>query len=158
METTKVVHLKGTWATMKNSLPADIKGAMENWISAFWQKHAVVDKEPDAAVFDPYTAGAGPAGPTGVQAEAAVGSVLEKLFDSKRNKLVAFDMADKMKKLQLDQFFPLVLWPASTAVRELATQQKSKSFVCAEVKKYALCDCWAVAHWFAFVCLQVLAG
>ena len=79
-----------------------------------------------------------PTGPTGSQAEAAVGSALEHFFESKKNKLVAFDMADKMKKLQLDQIFHVVVWPSSSAVRELATQMKSKSFVCSDIKKYAL--------------------
>ena len=137
METTQVIHLKGKWEKMEKSVPSDISGAMVNWIGAFWLKHAVVDKEP-VAVVDPYTPVVGPVGPTGSQAEAAVGSALELFFESKKNKFVTFDMAGKMKKLQLDQIFHLVMWPSSTAVRELATQKKSKSFVCADIKKYAL--------------------
>ena len=133
LETTQVIHLVGKWDKLEKSIPNDISGQIINWLAAFWQKHAG-----GVEAFDPYIAGGGT---TSVQAEneqaAAVGSVLERLFENKK-KLVAVDMAASMRKSQLDQFFPLVLWPSSTAVRELATQAKSRKFVCADIKKYAL--------------------
>ena len=48
--TTHIIHLKGKSAKIEKSVPADISGAMVNWIAAFWLKHAVVEKEPVAVV------------------------------------------------------------------------------------------------------------
>ena len=60
---------------------------------------------------------------------------LEQYFAGKQNKLVKLDMVEAMKEAKLDKLFHVDLWPASTAVRELATQLKTKKFVCSELKK-----------------------
>ena len=128
---------------MEKSIPNDISGQMINWLAAFWQKHAAAVG--GAEVFDPYIVGGGTASVQAANEQAAaVGSVLEKLFENKK-KLVAVDMAASMKKLGLDQVFPLAAWPTSTAVRELATQAKSRKFVSSDIKKYALV-CWVGAR------------
>ena len=60
---------------------------------------------------------------------------LEQYFAGKQNKFVKLDMVEAMKEAKLDELFHVDLWPASTAVRELATQRKTKSFVFSDLKK-----------------------
>ena len=45
------------------------------------------------------------------------------------------DMVQKMTDADLTTHFDVRLWPASNAVRELATQMKVKPFVCVNVRK-----------------------
>ena len=45
------------------------------------------------------------------------------------------DMVQKMTDIELTPHFDVKLWPASNAVRELATQLKTKQFVCIDLKK-----------------------
>ena len=71
-----------------------------------------------------------------MQAESAVCSGLEMFFASKQTKFVCLDMVEVMKELSLDHVFHVDLWPASTAVRELATQRKTKNFVYSDLKKF----------------------
>ena len=61
--------------------------------------------------------------------------MLEQFFSSKQVKFVSFDMVEAMGELNLDHVFHDDLWPASTAVRELATQRKTKTFVYSDLKK-----------------------
>ena len=72
------------------------------------------------------------AGP-GMQVQLQHG--LEQFFMAKQNRLIKFDMAAAMKEAKLDVLFPVELWPASTAVRELATHLKTRKFVFAELAK-----------------------
>ena len=44
-------------------------------------------------------------------------------------------MVQKMTEADLTTHFDVRIWPASTAVRELATQMKTKQFVCLNLKK-----------------------
>ena len=60
---------------------------------------------------------------------------LEQFFMGRQTKLVKIDMAAAMKEANLLDLFHVELWPASTAVRELATQIKTKSFVYSDLKK-----------------------
>ena len=60
---------------------------------------------------------------------------LEQFFMGKQKKLDKFDMAAAMKEAKLHDLFHDELWPACTAVRELATQKKTKSFVYSDLKK-----------------------
>ena len=62
-------------------------------------------------------------------------SMIEQYFEGKQKKLVKLDMVEAMKEAKLDELFHVDLWPASTAVRELATQRKTKSFVFSDLKK-----------------------
>ena len=70
---------------------------------------------------------------------------LEQYFAGKQNKFVKLDMVEAMREAKLDELFHVDLWPASTAVRELATQRKTKSFVFSDLKKsvFMLLSCVA---------------
>ena len=60
---------------------------------------------------------------------------LEQFFMGRQTKLAKIDMAAAMKEAKLQDLFHVELWPACTAVRELATQIKTKSFVYSDLKK-----------------------
>ena len=54
---------------------------------------------------------------------------------SQKKKLEPVDMGEAMKKAGLFPLFHVDLWPSATAVRELATQAKSKKFVSSDLRK-----------------------
>ena len=58
-----------------------------------------------------------------------------------KKKLVEFDMVQAMTEAGLAKLFHDDLWPASTAVRELATQLKTKRFAYSELKKFLPASC-----------------
>ena len=60
---------------------------------------------------------------------------LEEFFAGKTKKLMKFDMMDAMTEIRLVDLFHDDVWPADTAVRELATQLKSKRFGYSDLKK-----------------------
>ena len=67
---------------------------------------------------------------------------LESFFSGKlQKKLVELDMAQAMKEAGLADLFHVDLWPASTAVRELATQLKNKRFAYSDLKKFLPPSC-----------------
>jgi len=67
---------------------------------------------------------------------------LETFFSGKlQKKLVELDMAQAMKEAGLADLFHDDLWPASTAVRELATQLKTKRFAYSDLKKFLPPSC-----------------
>ena len=60
---------------------------------------------------------------------------LEQFFMGRQTKLAKIDMAAAMKEVKLHDLFHDELWSACTAVRELATQIKGKSFVYSDLEK-----------------------
>ena len=67
---------------------------------------------------------------------------LETFFSGKlQKKLVELDMAQAMTEAGLVGLFHDDLWPASTAVRELATQLKTKRFAFSDLKKFLPPSC-----------------
>ena len=100
-------------------------------VSAF--KLAQKQNEPvDAVKTDPYQQAVTNAFSQGL--EDFHGNKLKK-------KLVEFDMAQAMTEAGLAKLFHDDLWPASTAVRELATQLKTKRFAYSELKKFLPPSC-----------------
>ena len=67
---------------------------------------------------------------------------LESFFSGKlQQKLVELDMAQAMKEAGLADLYHDDLWPASTAVRELATQLRTKRFAYSDLKKFLPPSC-----------------
>ena len=67
---------------------------------------------------------------------------LESFFSGKvQKKLVELDMVQAMKDAGLADLYHDDLWPASTAVRELATQLRTKRFAFADLKKFLPPSC-----------------
>ena len=132
LEITHTVHLRGSWEDF--TLPKDgveISGALINFLIAFWKKHAVVDEEV-AAKSDPYLQNAGESMQQG----------LDAYFSNKvQKKFVEVDMVQAMTQANLLNLFHDDLWPACTAVRELATQLKTKRFAYSELKKFLPPSC-----------------
>ena len=60
---------------------------------------------------------------------------LLKMLGPQRKKLEEVDMAEAMKRAGLYELFEVGQWPSSAAVRELATQLKTKRFVCCDLRK-----------------------
>ncbi len=70
---------------------------------------------------------------------------LELFFGAKckAKKLEDVDMKGKLEEAGLLQFFHVNLWSATAAVRELATQMKSRTgFIYADLRKCVACCAW----------------
>lgn len=74
----------------------------------------------------------------GVQAgmcDETLQATLLQLLGPAKKKYEEVDMVASMKEAQLYDLFDVNQWPSSAAVRELATQLKSKRFVCSDLRK-----------------------
>ena len=122
---------------------------MQNFLESFWKVHgvqeAVVSGE---AVSDEYQQ----------MSHAKLSAGLEKFFGEKckAKKLEDVDMKGKLEEIGLLPFFHVDLWPAAAAVRELATQMKTRTgFIYAELRKCVVCCSWMGLR---FGCLCGLLG
>ena len=117
-------------------------GALQNFLASFWKKHAVQPDEVAASLVASWW----------VPVELRVFSLLaqepevlndvdlqkglDSYFGGKKKKVEDVDMGARLEQACLSQHFCHEIWPASAAVRELATQLKSRSgFVFSDLRK-----------------------
>ena len=102
---------------------------MQNFLESFWKLHGAQEAGPHGeAVADEY----------GQISDFNFQAGLELFFGTKckTKKIEDVDMKSRLEEAGLLQFHHVDLWPASAAVRELATQMKSRvGFVYADLRK-----------------------
>ena len=129
LEVTEVEHVKGSWASYARTCEkTDVSGAVQNFLESFWKLHGAQEAMPVEAATDEY----------GQLSDFNLQAGLEMFFGAKckTKKIEDVDMKGRLDEVGLLQFHHVDLWPSSAAVRELATQMKSRvGFVYADLKK-----------------------
>ena len=113
---------------------------MQNFLEHFWKVHGAQEAVvPGEALSDEYQQ----------MSDAKLSAGLEKFFGEKckAKKLEDIDMKGKLEEIGLLPFFHVDVWPAAAAVRELATQMKTRTgFINAELRKCVV----VVVGWIVF--------
>ena len=151
LEITHVAHVRGDWGDFTLPRSPEVAGSLLNFMIAFWKKHAPAELPIADGVAKTVSSGhtclvciafVCVCGCQDRCSEASTGldghflQGLERFFASKgQKKFVEFDMMEAMTEAGLVMLFHVDVWPASTAVRELATQLKTKRFAYSELKK-----------------------
>ena len=106
---------------------------MLNFLESFWQSRGLQETSGhQEVVADDYMQ----------VSDLSFQAGLEMFFGSKckAKKIEDVDMKSRLEEAGLLQFHHVDLWPASAAVRELATQMKSRvGFVYADLRKCVAC-------------------